>query len=155
MVVEFDVVFHTDTVAYRTAACQDGDMEHGYYHYADYRITGAIVTETHRELLPARSERAAVAKAPRNAYGFVLYDKRRDLPRVDPDFTVTPKKVNRSGVYYIDGTVYTRTGVEALPGDHSVLLDNMDTNSWDAVVHCRTGTWQPFDVDADRIVPAS
>jgi hypothetical protein len=64
---------------------------------------------------------------------------------------VVPRAKNKSGRYYIGGTLYTVEQLEhrmaATGEDFKILASNMRGNRWGRVIECRTGNWQPFEAD--------
>jgi len=48
------------------------------------------------------------------------------------------------------GELLTSAEVAALPGDHEILLRNMEYNNWDPIVRTRLGNFQPFE-DGDVV----
>lgn len=43
------------------------------------------------------------------------------------------------------GELLTSDDVRALPGDHTILLSNMQSNGWDPIVRTRRGNFQPLE----------
>ena len=59
------------------------------------------------------------------------------------DVTLRSRALRKSPLYYIDAEELTAADVEALPGDHKILLANMRGNGWDVILRCRTGNFRP------------
>lgn len=57
---------------------------------------------------------------------------------------VLPRKLSESGRYYPDGEVFTLVELEALPGDHEILISNVRRYEGQRAVRTRCGNWQPF-----------
>lgn len=51
----------------------------------------------------------------------------------------------RKGYRIYVGELLTSADVEALEGDHKILLSNMAGNGWDPIVRTRRGNFQPFE----------
>lgn len=109
--------------------------------------------ETTSRDVVSRDAEAALRECPRGHYGFRFYDieyqiaKREDGSEIEVDH----KRVNISGTYFIDGTVYDKVGVSRHVPDSSALLSNMESNGLNHVVKTATGSFQPF-LDRDEIV---
>jgi len=120
--------------------------------YVEYELPGAFVAEQERRRVTSRDPRAAAQEAPPQAFAFSFYDVVTATVDVDGEqVTTTSLNRNRSGRYFIDGELFDAAGIEALPGDHHILLANMRGNGWGHVVRCRTGNFQPFN-SGDEIV---
>lgn len=122
-------------------------------HHAEYLLPGLLMPESTRRTLTERSVTEALEHAPEAAFCFKLYSTETP-PDLGPDFTVTPKRKDESGRYYIAAEVFTAEQIEALPGDYTILLANMRGNRWDRLVRCRTGNWQPLE-DGDVVLEAA
>jgi hypothetical protein len=120
--------------------------------YVEYLSPGSFVAEgTVRESIDRDAKRAA-CEAPDHAYGFRFYER---VIITAGDVVTRSDKRNVSGVHYVDGQLFDADAVEALPGDHEILLSNMRSNGWPQVVRCRTGGWfQPFG-ETDSITSAA
>jgi hypothetical protein len=116
--------------------------------YAEYYLPGIFVSETSRVPVTGRDPQQAAREAPPSAFAFRFCDV---VTGTLGGTGVSSGPVNASGRYYIDAEALTIAGVEALPGDHRILLDNMRINGWDQVVLCRTGNFQPLE-PGDTIV---
>lgn len=65
----------------------------------------------------------------------------------DTEVPLASGERNKSGRFYIDAEKLNVADVEALPGDHTIMLDNMRCNRWPAVLRCRTGNFQPLQAE--------
>jgi hypothetical protein len=120
--------------------------------YVEYELPGVFVAEQDRRPVSSRDPRKAAETAPRQAFAFTFYDVVVATAYVDDEeVTTTSRSRSRSGRYFIDGEQFDAAGVEALPGDHHILLANMRGNGWEHVVRCRTGNFQPMQ-PGDEIV---
>lgn len=117
-------------------------------HRAEYLLPRSFYPEETVRKIASRDPAAALAAAPRGTFCFTIYDV-ETAPDLGPDFTVTPKAKNRTGRYYIGGTLHTVDEVEA--AGHDILASNMRANKWPLVIHCPTGNWQPFE-DTDTLL---
>lgn len=98
-----------------------------------------------------RSVFDALEIVPDYAYAFRFFDK-PETPDLGPNFVVSAKRQNESGLYYINASVWTQDDVATYLPDHDILLSNMRGNDWKYVVKTRTGSFQPFDPSKDMIV---
>jgi len=123
--------------------------------YVKYLSPGTIVAEETIREVTSRDPQLAARKAPAHAFGFTFFD--RVIIRAEcGEEMVTTRSAERnvSPVHYIDAEVLDAAAVEALPGDHKILLSNMRGNGWDRMVRCRTGWFQPLG-ERDVLVSTS
>lgn len=79
----------------------------------------------------------------KGAYGFVLSS--RDIAEIDGRLFKSDA-YNISGMFYIDGVVFTRDEVMKWDDDEfKVLKANMRNNDWDRVIKINSGWFLPFD----------
>jgi hypothetical protein len=116
--------------------------------YVTYDLPGFFMPEQYTRIVEQRDSQAAANAAPDGAYAFTFHDI---VGATVNGTTLTSQPVHRSGRYFIGGTVRNATEVEAMPGDHSILLSNMRNNGWNRVIFCLTGNVQPF-TDGDNLV---
>ena len=123
--------------------------------YVKYMSPETIVTnETVREVLSRDPQRAA-REAPESAFGFVFFERVAVTAEIGGEkITTASGERNVSATHYIGGEIMTAGQVEALPGDHKILLFNMRGNHWDRVIRARHGWFQPFR-DDDVLVSTS
>lgn len=114
---------------------------------ATYWYPGSFFSEDKTRELPAATLVAALAAQPDDGWFAVSVQR-------------TPMKVFRSedgeervmstgqaikvGKWYI-GEEFTAEQVEAMPGDHEILVSNMRANGWRTVCRTRRGNWQPVE----------
>jgi hypothetical protein len=116
-------------------------------HYITFYFPGVFVSnETVREV----SDRDAQITAPPGAYGYRVHS-RTEL-RQDGETLVGAPRDFGPMTYF--GEVLTVAEVEALPGDHEVLLSNMRCNGWDRVVRTVRGTFQALS-EGDVVLSAT
>jgi hypothetical protein len=122
-------------------------------HHAVFLYPGIFVEEEgDRRRIPDTTTVAVLAVAPDNADWFAAEVHTATFTRYrsdEGDEIWRPATPSRSFRIYI-GTAYTAEEVEALEGDHRILLSNMRGNGWPEIVQTRRGNWQP--VDAGDIV---
>lgn len=109
--------------------------------YAQYDLPGILMSEQTTRAVLSRDPQAACDAAPDGAYAFTLFDV---VSTVLNGVELRSDPQNRSGRYFIGGDVHSVVSVEEMPGDHTVLLDNMRTNRWTFVIFCPTGNVQPY-----------
>jgi len=109
--------------------------------YVQYLHRGLIISEGSSRRVRERDAARCAREAEVSAFAFRFYDEVTGFIGDDP---VRSGPVRESGLYYIDAERLTAEDVAALPGDYSVLLDNMRGNQWPAVARCRTGNFQPL-----------
>lgn len=120
-------------------------------HRATYYIPGTLFPETVTKKLDARSVDEAVSKAPSSAYCFELFDV-LPPPDLGPEFSVTSKPLNKSARFFIGGKLFTVEEVEREYPELGILASNMRCNDYKVVIRCRTGNWQPFQME-DTLLP--
>jgi len=121
-------------------------------HWVEYFIPGSLFSESDYVKLQTRNVAAAVAKMPKNAFAFQLYDVCvREGVLEDGKKITDRKEENRSGRYYPDGKLYSLQEAIADHGEKSILVSNMRCNKWDPLVKTRLGNHQPFEKD-DMII---
>jgi hypothetical protein len=114
--------------------------------YVEYLYPGSFYPEDMREQVTERDPAAIAVAAPSGVFAFRFYDVVSATATLG-DLTVSLRSaaVNESGRFYIDAEKLTAADVEALPGDHAILLSNMRGNGWEPVLRCRTGNFQPLE----------
>lgn len=111
---------------------------------AEFLLPGTLFPES-TTITVDDSDPEAIAKlAPNGAFCFTTYEI-TEAPDLGPEFTVTPRPRNRSGRFYLGGTLHDLDEVRAMGFD--ILASNMRSNGWPTVIRCRTGNWQPFTAD--------
>jgi hypothetical protein len=120
--------------------------------YVRYFTPGTIVSNEGVREVPERNPYQIARDLPSGAFAFEFFDKLVAVGEEGgQEVALTSGERNKSGRFYIDAEKLTATDVEALPGDHSILLDNMRGNRWPAVLRCRTGNFQPMQA-GDSII---
>ena len=120
--------------------------------YVEYLFPGLIVSETSRHSVTHRDPAAIAREAAGDVFAFRFYDIVTTIVTAGGrDVETRSGEVDATGRYYIDAEKLTSAEVAALPGNHSILLDNMRANGWDPILRCRTGNFQPLK-DGDVIV---
>lgn len=123
--------------------------------YVEWFDGRSFFTETESAECP-RSIEAALEIVPAYAFGFRFYElpNKIDVPDFGHDYTVTvtPKRLNVSGIHYIDGMIYSQYQVATYMPDETILLSNMKSNDWKYIVRTRTGNFQPFDNLKDMVI---
>jgi len=120
--------------------------------YVRYLLPGAFVPEEEVREISERDPQKAAREAPGSAFAFSFYDRlSASVDHEGRQVTLRGQTINRSGVYYIDAEELSAADVAALPGDHSILLDNMRCNRWETILRCRTGNFQPKE-SGDSVV---
>lgn len=113
--------------------------------YVEYLHPGSFLPERTAHPVAVRDAAQAATEAPRSAFAFRFFDMVCAVAEVDGEqVRLGGNEIRRSGTYYIDAEKLTADDVAALTGDHSILLSNMRSNEWPAVVRCRTGNFQPL-----------
>lgn len=112
--------------------------------YVEYLYPGAIVSEGTTEATPDRDPARVARIAPAKAFCFRFFDRAVATADVDgQEVELRSRPLRQSGRFYIDAVKLSYADVEAMGGDHKILLDNMRYNHWDYVLRCRTGNFQP------------
>ena len=113
---------------------------------------GAFFPEDEAQVVSERDPATFARQAPASVFAFSFYD----VASLDVDIdgqpvTLRSRAFGESGLYYIDAESLTAGDVEAMPGDHSILLSNMRGNGWATVLRCRTGNFQLLK-DGDVVI---
>lgn len=116
-------------------------------HFVVYSFPGSLFSETTSQEIDSWDPDKAKAKAPKGAFSFQFITKGRRDDELDS------KIIDRSGNYYLGGTLYTLDDVEQgkMPGSTDILLTNMRGNGWNTVIKTPRGNVQPF-TNKDRLV---
>ena len=112
--------------------------------YAEYYFPGILFSESTTLKLEHGGAEEAAKRAPENAFAFRLFEL-PEVPKDTDEFQVIPKRKNESKMHYLDGTLHSVEEVESWGEEHRILASNMRGNSWNTVVKCRTGNYQPFE----------
>lgn len=124
--------------------------------YVAYLLPGSLVNEESVREVAARNPEEDIKNAHEYAFAFFYFDIVRTVVKVGSEKVETKSgRRNISGRYYIDGEVLDLKAVEALEGDHSTLIGNMQSGDYEQVVRCRTGNFQVFDKNEDVLLTAS
>jgi hypothetical protein len=120
--------------------------------YVEYLYPGAFFPEESARPVPERDPARIAREAPANVFAFRFYDVAATTVIVSgQEITTRSAAINATGRYYIDAEKLAAADVEALPGDHRILLANMRSNGWDPILRCRTGNFQPLE-DGDVLI---
>jgi hypothetical protein len=120
--------------------------------YVEYLYPGSFFPEESRRPVTERDPATIAREAAPGAFAFRFYDiVTTTVTTNGPAIELRRGAVNPTGRYYIDAEKLTAADVEALPGDHRVLLANMRGNGWDPILRCRTGNFQPLE-DGDVLI---
>ena len=120
--------------------------------YVRYLLPGVFMPEEAVREVGDRDPQRAAREAPENAFAFTFYDVVITTAEIGgKTLTLRSDPLNATGRYYIDPEVLNAADVEALPGDHRILLTNMRGNHWTTILRCRTGNFQPLE-DGDTII---
>lgn len=114
--------------------------------YVRYFMPGAFVPEEGTREVPERNPYEIARELPADVFAFEFFEKiamNITLNESGDREQLASGERNRSGRFYIDAEKLTASDVEALPGDHRILLSNMRGNGWDTILRCRTGNFQP------------
>jgi len=113
--------------------------------FIEYFFPGALFADSAMVDVPSRDVAEAKANAPAHAYAFRFITRGRHENELDS------RVIDRSGMHYIGGTIYTVDDVKALPGKNDILLANMQCNGWDKVIRTPLGNFQPFTATDKRV----
>lgn len=112
-------------------------------HKVEYLHPGSLFPEYTTRELTVRDPQLAAAIAPDGAYCFTLYDV-PEAPDLGPEFTVTAKRQNESGRFYLGGKIYTLVEIEAMGDDYRILASNISRYEGQRAILCVPGNWQPL-----------
>jgi hypothetical protein len=119
--------------------------------FVELFFPGAFVSENSQFKVETRDPQAIADMYP-NAYCIQFYDLTSKEVVVDGEKQrVSGKRKNLSPKYYPFGRVLNTDDVRKMPGDHHILIANMECNNWPKVVRCRTGNFQPFQ-EGDEVL---
>lgn len=120
--------------------------------YVEYLSPGSFVSEESAVPVTGRDPARIAREAPASVFAFRFYDIATTTVTVSGKQVETKSgAINATARYYIDAEKLTAADVEALPGDHKILLSNMRGNGWDPILRCRTGNFQPLE-DGDVVI---
>lgn len=115
-------------------------------HWVKYFEPGTLFREESSLKLASRSEQEAMARYPKNAYGFQFYDVEVLSGTLENGEPISKRTiVNKSPMYYPGARVLNEEDITALKGDHGILLSNMCCNGWSRVALTPMGNFQPFE----------
>jgi hypothetical protein len=118
-----------------------------------YEHPGSLFPENSGGVVDSRDPARAAANASPTAFAFTFHDRYRTTAIIDGErIELRSASMHFSKRYVIGGELLDEAAVEALPGDHKILLSNMRGNGWQQVIRHRTGNFQPFDSNHDEIV---
>lgn len=123
--------------------------------YVTYYYPDAFLDESSSKPVATRDPQAIAAESEPGVFAFTFHDQVTTTVMVDGyEVPTASKALNESGMYYIDAQQMTAADVVALPGDHRILLSNMEANGWDPILRCRTGNFKPMQ-PGDEIIYTS
>lgn len=116
---------------------------------ATFLSRGSFMPEVSKELEVTTEDPTIVAKcAPEGAFCFFLQYWITSTTTVGGEyFEKTEPGGERSGRFYLGGTIYTLAQLRAAFGDDPnmrILIANVEDNDWSKVIQCRAGNWQSF-----------
>ncbi len=120
--------------------------------YAKFWFPGILVSESIERQVDSRD--IEVLEVPDRAYGFYFYDV---VEGSDEVLTFTSDELNRSGMYFLGGTVRNLAEVERDFPDNHWLIGNMRDKEWPNVIQTYTSSilhCQPF-LDGDVVLEPS
>lgn len=120
--------------------------------YVTYLMPGIMLSEETRRPVLHRDPRQAAIDAPSGAFAFTFHDQVTATTVVDgQEIPLSSRALNQSKRFYIDAEKLTAADIQAMEGDHRILLANMLGNHWAIMLRCRTGNYQPLE-DGDQLV---
>jgi hypothetical protein len=120
---------------------------------ATFYYPGSFFAEDVTRTISEPTLAAAVEAQPNDGW-FAVEVKRTPVKTFrsdDGEERVLPDgKAVKVAKWYV-GTAYTAEQVEALDGDHKILVSNMRGNGWATVCRTRRGNWQPVE-EGDEVL---
>ena len=114
--------------------------------YVEYLYPGSFFSEESAHPVAGRDPGKVAREAPEGVFAFRFYDVVTAAVTIDRErISLRSKAIHATARYYIDAEKLTAADVEALPGDHKILLANMRGNRWDIMLRCRAGNFQPLE----------
>ena len=107
-------------------------------HYVEFIYPGSLVNETSSEKITHRDPDKV--KVPNGSFAFRFYDLNVTYAGTER-LTGDPK--NHSGLYYINGKVYTEEEIKRDFPEETILISN--ASRYKKMVKTRRGTFQPFE----------
>ncbi|MFZ1258381.1 MAG: hypothetical protein WAQ25_02835 [Candidatus Saccharimonas sp.] len=121
--------------------------------YIVYKMPGMLCTEEFVMVVGTRDPKRDATNAPAGAFAFFYFDIVNAMVEVDGEYINTKSdRRNVSKTIYLEATVLSYEEVEALPGNHEILLGNMRINGYSHVVRCNTGNFQPFNPELHAVL---
>lgn len=115
--------------------------------YVEFLLPGSFFPEAiTREV----ADRSPPQDIPRNTFGYSFFS--RTVMQQDGETLIGPVRERSPTTYF--GEVMAVEQVEALPGDHEILLSNMRINGWSRVVRTTLGNFRPLE-KGDSVIAAS
>lgn len=120
--------------------------------YVEVLYPGILFSETEITEVDNRDP-DAIAQKYKNAFGLRFFDQERTEVKIgSKQQTVSGERKNESKLYYPNAQTFTVADVKKLPGDHTILISNMECNGYKKVVRTRVGNFQPFDPETDELL---
>jgi len=107
--------------------------------YIEWLYSGIITSETSAEKV---KDRTMPTKFPKSSFGFRFYE-RTEMKTEDGELLIGVPQ-NYSGWNYIGGEELTLEEVKNRHPEKTILISNMECNSWDSVVLTRYGQAMPL-----------
>lgn len=121
--------------------------------YIVYQYPGSLCSEESTKPIDTRDPQKHANEAPESAFAFFYYDVVVCIVTIDGEHIETRSDHrNTSKTYYFNAKLLDRNAVSALPGDNTILLNNMRSNNWHTLVHCQAGNFQPFEPDKHELL---
>ncbi len=119
---------------------------------------GSFFSEESTQEVTTHDPKEIAKLAPEHSFCFTIRDYVAKTTIVDgEEFEKTEAEGESTGRFYIGGSVYTVDEMRAQFGEDSdkrILISNMESNGWPAVIQCKTGNWQPFG-EKDELLEAA
>lgn len=115
--------------------------------YVLFKFPGSFFSE---EFVVRLGEQEREVPVPEGCFGYQTY-KRRELMEGGQLLAGSPW--DHSPMTYF-GEALTLDQVRALPGDHRILVSNMEGNRYASVVRTVRGNWQPLE-KGDVVLPSA
>lgn len=117
----------------------------------EFFFPGSFFSESSVEPISHRDPHKVIF--PNGAFAFRFFDVETQVATLEDGTTFNhPRKINESPTYYPGGQALTAADVRALPGDHEILLANMEANKWSKVIRTRLGNYQPFEAKTSVLI---
>lgn len=106
-------------------------------HYVEFVYPGSFFSETTIKEVDTRDVRMDL---PKGAFAYRFFS--RQVAMIHDETLVGDKKDYSPMTYF--GETFTVDQIKEMPGDHSILIRNMEGNKWDRVVKTIRGNFLPL-----------